>query len=53
MRQRRSLHIDKGNNRQEEIIIVNTYAQSIGSPNYITQTLLDIKINRPQNNNGG
>ena len=33
----------KGSIQEEDITIVNTYAHSTGAPQYITQTLTDIK----------
>ena len=33
----------KGSIQEEDIIIVNTYAPNIGAPQYIRQTLTDIK----------
>ena len=33
----------KGSIQQEDIIIVNIYAPNIGAPQYIRQTLTDIK----------
>ena len=33
----------KGSTREENITIVNTYASNIGAPQYMRQTLTDIK----------
>ena len=33
----------KGSTQEEDITIVNTYAPNIGAPQYIRQTLTDIK----------
>ena len=33
----------RGSNQEEDITIVNIYAFNIGAPQYITQTLTDIK----------
>ena len=36
----------KGSIQEEDIAIVNIYAYNIGAPQYIKQTLTDIKINQ-------
>jgi hypothetical protein len=46
-----TLYFDKGNNQQEKITIVNIFSTNIVVPNFIKQTLLDIKaqIDLPPN----
>jgi hypothetical protein len=41
-RQRRLLILVKGTNNQEEII-VNIHVPNVGTPNFIKQTLLELK----------
>ena len=43
MRQGRTLHNDQGSIQEEDITVVNIYAPNIGTPQYIRQTLTDIK----------
>ena len=39
----------KGSVQEEDVTIVNTYAPNIGAPQYIRQTLTDIKGNIDSN----
>ena len=41
----------KGSIQEEDITIINIYAPSIGAPQYIRQTLTDIKGEMDRNNN--
>ena len=41
----------KGSIQEEDITIVNIFAPSIGAPQYIRQTLTDIKVDIDSNNN--
>ena len=41
----------KGSIQEEDITIVNIYARNIGAPQYIRQTLTDIKREIDRNNN--
>ena len=41
----------KGSIPEEDITIINIYAPSIGAPQYIRQTLTDIKGEMDRNNN--
>ena len=43
VRQRRTVHNDKGNNPKEDITPVNMYAPNIGAPKYVKPILMDIK----------
>ena len=38
-----ALHVDKGVNQQEDIILINIYIPNIGAPIYIQQMLTDQK----------
>ena len=40
---KRTLHNDQGINPREDITIVNTYAPNTGAPQYMRQTLTDVK----------
>ena len=41
----------KGSIQEEDITVVNTYAPNIGTPQYIRQTLTDIKGEIDSNSN--
>jgi aspartate carbamoyltransferase regulatory subunit len=43
MRQRSSLHINKGEMHKKEITVINLYAPNVSVPNFIKHTLKDSK----------